>query len=131
MAFNVGNFVKDTAKSAVNKLVDDAVGKISSGLPMNTKLIADSAAKSLFNIGASYESVQALAAAKTDNIISGGADEFFALAGKAVNRTGGVNLKDLRRLGEESLNSYLRNINPTTKIASKRKRDELEILSVL
>jgi hypothetical protein len=131
MAFNASNFTKNTSKSAVEKLVDNVLSKVTSGLPMSAQLTTDSTAKTLFNIGASYESVEAFASRKTDSIISGAADEFFAIAGKAVNRASGAPITQLRRSSDESVNSYLENVNPTTKITSKRKRDEYEVLSVV
>ena len=129
MAFNVGNFVKSTAKSSVEKMVNNVVKDIVSGLPGGSQLITSSTAQSLFNVGASYESISSAASAKIDNIISGGADEFFAMAGRVVNRTGGVSLAKLRRASNDSLNVFLKEINPTTKIAAKRSRNEIEILS--
>ena len=131
MAFNVGNFVKDTAKSAVTRTVDNIVGNAVAGLPLSTSLIASSSAQTLFNIGSSYESVSALTSVRTDNIISGASDAFFALAGRSVDRAGGVPISQLRRAGSsESLSLFLQEINPSTKI-NNRKRDQYEILSVL
>lgn len=131
MGFNIGNFVADKSKSATQRLVDDAVGKIVGGLPMSANKIASSSAESLFNIGASYESIQALSSQKTDAIISGGADEFFALAGKVVNRTAGADLSKLRRTAGENINDYINRVNPATKIKSKRDDDGLTIISVI
>lgn len=131
MAFNVGNFVKNTAQSAVDKLVNDVVGKVTSGLPMASQLLASSSAQTLFNIGASYESVQALTSKKTDAIISGAADEFFALAGKEISKAAKINVSKLRRSAMEDINTFLNDINPATKIASKKRKDALEILSVV
>lgn len=131
MAFNVGDFVKDTSKSAVTKLVDNIVGGIVAGLPTNTQLIASSISESLINTGSSYKTADAMTALKTDNTVSGAANEFFALAGKDVNRAGTVNIAQLRRGGTDTINSILTGVNPTTKIASKKGKDEYEILSVL
>lgn len=131
MAFNVGNFVKNTAQSAVDKLVNNVVGQITSGLPMASQLLASSSAQTLFNIGASYESVQALTSQKTDSIISGGAAEFFALAGKDITKAASINVSKLRRSALEDINTFLNDINPATKIANKKRKDELEILSVV
>ena len=131
MGFNVGNFIANKAKSAVDRLVDDAVGKIIGGLPMSANKIASSSAESLFNIGASYESVQALSSQKTDAIISGASDEFFALAGKVVNRTAGTDLSKLRRRSSETIDAFINNVNPTSKIAAKKQDDELTIISVI
>lgn len=131
MGFNVGSFVADKAKSAVDRLVDDVVGNIVNGLPMSANRTASSVAESLFNIGASYTSVQALSSQKTDAIISGSADEFFALAGKVVNRTAGADLTKLRRTSGENIHDYINRVNPATKIQSKRDDDNLTIISVI
>lgn len=131
MAFSADKFVKNTAKSAAEKIVSDVVSKTVSGLPMSSKLIASSTAESLFNIGASYESIQALSAQKTDAIISGAANDFFALAGKAVGRVAGANISKLRRSGNEDINQFLDKINPATKIKNSKKSNTPEIISVL
>ena len=131
MAFNVGDFIKDTSKSAVNKLVDNIVGGIVAGLPTNTQLIASSISESLINTGSSYKTADAMTSLKTDNIVSGAANEFFALAGKDINRAGGATIASLRRGGSETLNSILTGVNPETKIAAKKGKDDYEILSVL
>jgi len=131
MGFNVGNFIADKGKSAVDRLVDDAVGKILGGLPMSANKTASSVAESLFNIGTSYESVQALSSQKTDAIISGSSDEFFALAGKVVNRVAGADLTKLRRTAGENIHDYINRVNPATKIKSKRDDDGLTIISVI
>lgn len=131
MAFDATQFVKDTAKSAAEKLVGDVVGSIIGGLPMSAKLVASSAAQSLFNVGASYESIQAFASKKTDSIISGADDAFFAFAGKTPSRVAGASLSKLRRQANEDINQFLDKINPATKIASKKKDSSVEIITVL
>lgn len=131
MAFSADKFVKNTAKSAAEKIVTDVVSKTVSGLPMSSKLIASSTAQSLFNVGASYESIQALSAQKTDAIISGASNDFFALAGKAVGRVAGANISKLRRSGNEDINQFLDKINPATKIKNSKKSNTPEIISVL
>lgn len=131
MAFNVGDYIKETSKSAVTKLVDNIVGGIVAGLPTNTQLIATSISQSLINSGSSYRTADALTSLKTDNVISGAANEFFALAGKDINRAAGTSIAALRRGGTDTINSILTGVNPETKIASKRGKDDYEILSVI
>ena len=131
MAFSVDSYVKDTSKSAAAKIVGDVVNKTISGLPMSTKLIASSAAQTLFNVGASYESIQALSAQKTDALISGASNDFFALAGKAASRVAGANVSKLRRTATEDINQFLSKINPATKINKKKASSSPEIISVL
>lgn len=131
MAFNVGNFIKDTAKSSVDKLIDDAIGKVTSNLPSMSGLLAKSSAQSLFNIGSSYESVQALTSQKVDALVSGSADDFFALAGKVVNRTAGANLSQLRRTSPDNINTLLDKVIPSSKIRQAKNKDSLEIIAVI
>lgn len=129
MAFNVGDFVKDTAKSALTKLVDNVVGNIVSGLPMNSQLTAQSTAQSLINTGASFSSVQALSALKTDNIVSGAAAEYFAIGGQDATRASAA-ISSLRQ-NNESTESYLNSAHPETKMAKSRSKDEYEVHALL
>ena len=131
MAFNVGSFVKNTAKSAVQRLVHNVVGNVVSGLPSNSTLIANSTAETLFNIGSSYSSVTATSSIKTDSIISGAANDYFGMAGKDTSRTVSSTIKALRQSGNEDTQTYLNNINPTTKIAAKSESNQVTILSAV
>lgn len=131
MAFNVNDYVKDSAKSPVDRIIDTVVRSSSNGKSNNAKSIAESTAKTFFDIASSYESVSAFSASRTDNIISGAADEFYALAGKNSDRTIKVDLNRLRRISSEDTNSYLNTVNPVTKIGAVKKNNTIEILSVL
>lgn len=128
MAFSVDNFIKNTAKTAVSKILDNVVGNIGIGLPTNSKLIAKNTAESLFNVGSSYESVSAFSSQRTDTIISESSSDFFAFAGKSINRASESGVSSVRR-GIDNTKSYYMEINPETKV--KRKKDQYEILSVL
>lgn len=131
MAFNVKDFVKDSVKSPVERIVDTAVTAATNGQPNGTKGIAESAAKSFFDIASSYESVSAFSSSKTDNIVSGAADEFYALAGKNSQRASKVDLSKLRRISNEDTTSYLNNTNPATKIGAVKNGSTIDIISVL
>lgn len=131
MAFNVNDYVKDSAKSPVDRIIDTVVRSSSNGKSNNAKSIAESTAKTFFDIASSYESVSTFSASRTDNIISGAADEFYALAGKNSDRTIKVDLNRLRRISSEDTNSYLNTVNPVTKIGAVKKNNTIEILSVL
>ena len=131
MSFNVGNFIKSSSKSAVVRMVDNIVGSIVSGLPMNTTALASSISQSLIQSGSSYQTADTMASLKTDSIISGAADEFFALAGRQTNRLGGSTVSELRRLSSETLSSHLLNVQPETKINSKLYKDNYEVLSIV
>ena len=131
MAFNVGNFVKSSAKSAVTKMVDDVVRGVAAGLPSNVTAISGNIAQSLVNTGSTFRTVDAMSSLKTDSIISGAAEEFFALSGNSLDRGSGVNISSIRNVGSESLNNILKNVNPETKIAGKKSSDSLQILAVI
>jgi hypothetical protein len=124
MAFNVGNFVKSTSKSIVNRIIDNATSTAIAGGSRNAQLIARNTAQSLFNIGASFDSVEAFSTQKTDTILSGASNEYFALAGKSPSRVVAGALNSLRRTGNESTRVYVNSINPQTKVANA-KRDQV------
>ena len=120
MAFNVGNFVKSTSKSIVNRIIDNATSTAIAGGSRNAQLIARNTAQSLFNIGASFDSVEAFSTQKTDTILSGASNEYFALAGKSPSRVVAGALNSLRRTGNESTQVYVNRINPQTKVANAK-----------
>lgn len=129
MGFDVGSFIKDSAKSILGSAVDNIIGNVVSNLASNSRLPAKNVAESMFNIGASYQSVSAFAALKTDGIISGASNEFYALSGKDPNRTNQAKLSDLRNTSTTDTLTYLRSINPGSKIADSKTSDRPEILA--
>jgi hypothetical protein len=124
MAFNVSNFVKSTSKSFTGRVVDNATTTAISGGARNAQLIAKNTAQSLFNIGASFDSVEAFSTQKTDTILSGSSDEYFAIAGKSPSRVAAGGLPALRRTGNESAQSYMNDANPQTKVANAKSNQE-------
>lgn len=131
MAFNVKDFVKDSVKSPVERIIDTVVSAVSNGKPNGSKGMAESTAKSFFDVASSYESISAFSSIKTDSIVSGAADEYFAFAGKNSQRASRTDLSRLRRLSTEDTNSYLNNVNPATKIGAVKKGNTIDIISVV
>lgn len=131
MAFNVSNYVKSTAKNIVNRVVDGATTTAIAGAPRNAQLIARSTAQTLFNIGASYDSVEAFSTQKTDTIVSNASDEYFAIAGKSPSRVAANELSALRRTSSESAQIYLKEINPQTKVANSKSKQEFVTYTVV
>ena len=131
MAFNVENFIKSTAKTIIGRIIDNATTTAISGGSRNAQLIAKTTAQSLFNIGASFDSVEAYSTQKTDTILSGASDEYFAMAGKSPSRVAANKLSSLRRIGTESTNIYLNNINPQTKVANAKSKQEFVSLTAV
>lgn len=121
MAFNVGSFVKSTAQSIGQRLINDVVSSVTSGLPMNLSSSAKSTAETLFNVGSSFKSISAFASQKTDSLVNQGSDIYYALAGKDPARASGAEIKQRRRANVDSLGNYLNNVNPSTKIKNKRR----------
>jgi len=121
MAFNVNKFVKSAGKSIGGKILDNVISAATSKLPMGLLSSATSTAESLFNVGASFESISAFSTQKTDSIVNQSAEMYYALAGKDPARVAGADLKLLRRSSTQSLGVHLQEINPTSKIASKKK----------
>ena len=131
MAFNASNFVKSASKSIGGRVVDNATTTAISGAPRNAQLIARTTAQTLFNIGASFDSVEAFSTQKTDTIVSGASGDYFAIAGKSPSRVVESNLSSLRRTSLESPQVYMRQINPQTKIANARSNQEFTTYTAL
>ena len=131
MAFNVKDFVKDAVKSPVDRIIDSVVSSVTNGKPNSSKGIAENVAKTFFDVASSYESVSAFSSARTDNIVSGAADEFYAFAGKNSERASKVDLNRLRRLSTEDTSTFLNNVNPATKIGAVKKGNSIDIISVV
>tara|TARA_R110000868_G_scaffold97080_2_gene267055 strand:+ start:1168 stop:1563 length:396 start_codon:yes stop_codon:yes gene_type:complete len=131
MAFNVNSFVKSATKSVEDKLFDRVISAATSKLPMGLLSSASSTAQSLFNAGASFESISAFATQKTDSIVNQSAEMYFALAGKDPARVAGADLKLLRTSSTENLAIHLQEINPSTKIASKKKNVSVILDAIL
>lgn len=122
MAFNVGKFVKSATKSIGSRMLEDVITAASSKLPLNTVLAARSTADSLFNVGASYDSISAFATQRTDSLIRDGAETYFALAGRDPARASAADIEDLRRAGNnKDINYFLNEVNPSTKIKMKKR----------
>lgn len=124
MAFNVSNFVKSTSKTITGRIVDNATTTAIAGSSRNAQLIAKTTAQTLFNIGASFDSVEAFSTQKTDTILSGASDEYFAIAGKSPSRVAATGLNALRRTNTESAQVYVDKINPQTKVANAKGNQE-------
>lgn len=131
MGFNVGNFIKDSAKSILDSAVDNIIGNVVSNLATNSRLPAKNVAESMFNIGASYQSVSAFAALKTDGIISGAANEFYALSGKDPNRTNQAKLSDLRNTSITDASTYNQKVNPESVIQLAKNNRNIEVMVAL
>ena len=131
MAFNVKDFIKDDVKAPIERILDTITRAASNGKPNSAKGVAESTAKSFFDVAASFESISAFSSAKTDSIVAGDGDEYYAFAGKNSQRASRADLSRLRRLSTEDTNSYLVNVNPATKIGAVKKDNTLDIISVV
>jgi hypothetical protein len=131
MAFNVKDFIKDDLKAPIERILDKITRSASNGRSNNAKGVAESTAKSFFDVAASFESISAFSSAKTDSIVAGDGDEYYAFAGKNSQRASKADLSRLRRLSSEDTNSYLKNVNPATKIGAVKKNNTLDIKSVV
>lgn len=130
MAFNPSSFVKDSDKSFTNRITDPIVNTSTYGLPASTSTIASATANLLLKIGFGNELLSHLVASRTDNAINGGADEYYAIAGKDPVRASRVDIQKLRK-NKLNINDYLQNVNPQTKIAAFKEDNTVEIITVL
>lgn len=116
-------FVK-TIASPLESLANDVVNKLVSGLPGNAGGVASSITKTMFDIGSSYDSVQALASLKTDNVISKASADYFAVAQKAIGKASAADIAK-RRISDSNAN--FTSVNPNAKIAQAESNKEIVI----
>lgn len=119
-------FVK-TIASPLESLASDVVNKIVSGLPGNSAGIASSITKSLFDVGSSYDSVQAIASLKTDNAITKGSADYFAVAQKAIGKASAADIKNKRKVDSKT---YFTSVSPNAKIAQAESKKEVIISTI-
>lgn len=131
MGFNVGAFVKNTAKTALDIITDSIVNDVTAGLNKYSISSANSTAQSLTATGASYKTTAAITAQVTDSVVGRGDPYFYATAGKDVAKTAASNLSKNRNLGSEDTNFLLENVVPDTKIALKKADKAETIMAIL
>lgn len=131
MAFNVNDYVKSTAKTVANRLINNLTTSASTAGGSNLLSSASNISQALFNVGASFESISSLASQQTDALVSSGASVFYKLAGKDTTKVIGSDISSTRRANLDDINVYLTQINPSTKIASKRKSDSSVIIDAV
>jgi hypothetical protein len=118
-------FIK-TVASPLESLASGVVNKIVSGLPGNAGGVASSITKSLFDVGSSYDSVQAIASLKTDNTITKGSSDYFAVAQKAIGRASASDITTRRVTSQ----SYFTSVSPNAKIAQAESNNEVIISTI-
>lgn len=129
MAFNIGKFVKRAGKSVANRVLDEVLDRTTSQLTQSTETAAKSLSGSLFNVGASFDSVSAFASKRTDSLVSKNADIYFALAGRDPVRAAAAEIEQLRRGPASEADIYINELNPATKIALAKRSEGIEILN--
>lgn len=126
---DVGNFIKNTAKSAIERIIGGVVDNVAKGVARSGRSAANSTAQSLVNAGASYQSVSSFAASKTDSVVSKGDPRFAAKSGKDIAKTAATSITRSRQQNTENVNTYIDKINPQTAIEAKRREKSVEILT--
>lgn len=131
MGFNVGAFIKDTAKTAIDIITGSIVNDTTAGLNQYTISSANSTAQSLTAVGASYKSAAAIAAQTCDVVSSRGDPYFYGIAAQDVTKTAAAEISTNRSLGSEDTNFLLENVVPDTKIALKKAEKAETVMAVL
>jgi len=131
MGFNVGAFIKDTAKTALDIITSSIVNDVTAGLNKYSITSANSTAQSLTAVGASYKTTAAIAAQTCDVTTSRGDPFFYAVAGKDVAKAAATDITKNRNIGSEDTDYLLQNVVPDTKIALKKADKAETVLAVL
>lgn len=122
MGFNVSSYIKESAKTASQRIVDDVTDASFGILPTNVQALAQNIAGAFLNIGASTDTIDTFTRDIADTVISTALEEFRELAGAVTD------VATNRNVSSETTNAFLANVNPTTKLAST---SELEVIVVV
>lgn len=121
MGFNVGNYVKESAKTAGQQMVGKATSQLMQSLPLSAQALASTAAGSFLNIGASTDTIDTFVRSIVDDVTESAVGEFYKLASG--------NIAGARSKGADvNINTFLSNVNPMTKI---NKSKELDVIVVV
>jgi hypothetical protein len=120
VSFNVGNFIKDTAKTATQRIVDKAISNLTSGLAASVQSVSNSVASSLLTVGSAFDSIQAVSSTKTDSIVQNGSSDYYVNSSKNPDKVSEGDVSRLRRGNDGDVNMYLNKINPSTKIEQSK-----------
>lgn len=131
MGFNVGAFVKDTAKTAVDIITGSIVNATTAGLNQYTISSANSTAQSLTAVGASYKTTAAIAAQTCDTVSSRGDPYFYGIAGRDITKATASDVASNRSLGSEDTEYLLQNVVPDTKITLKKSLNTETVLAII
>ena len=110
-------------------MIDQSISGLTNGLSSSTKSLAKSTTSYLLENGSTRSSIESITGSVVNTVVSGAAEEFYSLAGKVTNRLGGSSISDLR--GTVNLIDYLLDINPTSKISSKKSKDSYEVFAII
>jgi hypothetical protein len=130
MAFNVSNYVKDADKPFTNRIADPIINSTTYGLPTSATTVATSTVDTMINVGASAALAAELAASRTDAAVAGGADEYYAIAGKDPTRASRVALRNVKNSSLD-IKNFVNKVNPQTAIANYKSDNTIEIITVL
>lgn len=117
----ITNYAKNEAQNFADKTVRNLAGQLSGigGGILNSLIgsVAAGLSQNLLNIGAAFDTIEAVAAQKLDGIVAGG-DPEYASGGKCADRSTVADLSSAR-YQSGSLKDYNLNVFPETKVADK------------
>ena len=121
------DFVKDTAKDAVDGLVGDLVEKTGIGSFINEiDSIFGGIGELLLKSGLSFKIVDSIAGQKLDSVISNAFEEFTGFSGKCPERASAANISENRQANPSDTQTYYQKITPQGKIESIKLDDKMK-----
>lgn len=113
------DFVKDTAKDAVDGLVGDLVEKTGIGSFINEiDSIFGGIGELLLKSGLSFKIIDSIAGQKLDSVISNAFEEFTGFSGKCPERASAADISANRQVNPSDTQTYYQKITPQGKIES-------------
>jgi len=112
--------MNSASKTPLQKLVDGVVNSVTSGLQQSVSSVTQDISQTLFNSGASYESVAAISALKADSVVAAGAKDYYLATGTSPERASASDISSQRAASSMSGEKFSTDRAPTGVIASSK-----------
>ena len=130
MAFDVNRYKKVSNLTPTDRAVNTIVKGVVNASTGSAADVAAYTARSMIESGLSQTGASNITANRTDSVRSMSSSTNRDISGDTSLRATPEAISRNRNPGSGSLNHYLQNVNPSTKISNKRKAQNPQILSI-
>lgn len=130
MAFNANTFVNPSNVPPLYRLINNITSQSVSGFSQSATTIVQQTAETLTSSGSSLAAAQHGSTSLLDGLMSYGSPDFFGGSGLAPSKAAAADITRMRVSGS-STKAYFTSSNPNIKIDTKRRQENVLVVSIL